>query len=213
MGDLSLELDFRNQRYQNAQLGLEALGDRMSKSMDRVAPILASELRDYLNFVTSELASRHSAAWPGGTTDKTLSRRSGALTESLKDGVRVQSSPDINSVQGSLSGVFYARTHEFGAVIKAKNAKYLTIPLPAALNANGTPKRINARAWDNTFVMRAKTGSLLICQRQGKTVIPLYVLKKEVKIKPRLGMGDTLKGGMSFFQERAMLAMLREFQA
>ena len=78
------------------------------------------------------------------------------------------------------------------------------------MNANGTPKKMSAREWDRTFVRRSKKGNLIIFTRSGKSLIPLYLLKKEVKIPPRLGMQKTLEVGLPRFVDKAMEAMLKE---
>jgi hypothetical protein len=66
------------------------------------------------------------------------------------------------------------------------------------------PYRRSARDWDNTFVARSKKGNLIIFQRRGVQITPLYVLKTSVKIPARLGMGQTLNIGIPYFVERAM---------
>jgi hypothetical protein len=159
----------------------------------RLPTILASALQTYLKRVATIVAVRNSRAWPGGTTDSSLSRRSGAGVTSIHDSVRVTTGAAIGSVIGYIGGNFYLRTQEYGAVIRARRAQYLTIPLPAALSSNGIPLRRSAREWRNTFVQRSRAGNLLIFQAQpGGGITPLYVLKTEVRIKPRLGMSLTL---------------------
>ena len=101
------------------------------------------------------------------------------------------------------------RVHEYGAVIRAKKAKFLTIPLPAALNSKGIPKKMSAREWDKTFIQTSKAGNLIIFRTQGRRIIPLYVLKSEVRIKPRLGMGLTLEKGLPRFVDKSVDAMLQ----
>jgi hypothetical protein len=97
-------------------------------------------------------------------------------------------------------------------VIRPKRAKYLTIPLPAALNANGTPKKSSARAWENTFVIRSKAGNLLIVQKNGTQITPLYVLKPEVYIPPRLGLGATARAGATLLADKLTDAILKELR-
>lgn len=77
---------------------------------------------------------------------------------------------------------------EYGGVIRARNVKYMTIPLKAARNADGTPKRLKARQWRDTRVIKSKHGKLLIVMRQGRRWIPLYALKRQVRIPARLGL-------------------------
>ena len=87
----------------------------------------------------------------------------------------------------------YAAKQEFGGVIRAKRAKYLTIPLEDAYRANPRP---NASQFPGTFV--AKVGQKLFIVRpsgagrrggsSGNNVFQfLFVLKKSVKLEKRLG--------------------------
>lgn len=55
-------------------------------------------------------------------------------------------------------------------------------------NADGSLKRPSARMWRNTRVIKARNGSLVIAMRQGRRWVPLYSLKKEVRVRGRLGL-------------------------
>jgi hypothetical protein len=57
---------------------------------------------------------------------------------------------------------------------------------------------------------KSKKGNLIIFQKQGGRVVPLYLLRTSVKIPPRLGLRDTLEAGLPFFVDKALDAMLRE---
>lgn len=115
----------------------------------------------------------------------------------------------FDTIQGSIGAdVPYAAIQEFGGTISAENGKYLCIPLPAALDSSGVPLKSSSRDWPNTFVKTSKAGNLLIFQRRGTSVIPLYVLKTSVVIPPRLGMKKTLDAGLPYFVERAMDRMV-----
>jgi hypothetical protein len=117
------------------------------------------------------------------------------------------------TVTGTIgSDLPYARIQEFGGTITPKKAKFLAIPLPAALNANGTPIKSSPRDWPNTFCAKSKAGNLLIFQRRGTQIVPLYVLKSSVYIPPRLGLKKTLDAGIPYFVERAMDQMVRNLQ-
>lgn len=206
-----LEFEFRNQRFQDAEKGLRYFADRLGENITRAGPVLSKELRVFLEGVAEALARRHGNPWPGGTTTSTLSRRSGKLISAIKQGVEVTGTR-IDDIEGRLAvkGIPYARIQETGGVIRAKNAQYLTIPLPAALNPDGTPKKRRARDWDRTFIKRSKSGNLLIFRKVGDKIEPLYVLKKSVRIPARLGMRQTLEAGLPYFVDKAMQAMVRE---
>jgi hypothetical protein len=62
----------------------------------------------------------------------------------------------------------------------------------------------------NTFVGRSKAGNLIIFQRKGRTIVPLYVLKKEVRIKARLGLRRAQQDGMDLFVGRLVEAVTKE---
>jgi hypothetical protein len=211
---LVMEFEFRGQRYQDAQKGLEAFGLHMGQAMEGQAQTLTRELKDFLDQVAQALDGRHSGPWPSGTTAQTLSKRSGALMSAITGSVRT-TGDTLNTVRGEIGtpGIPYGAIQEYGGKIVPKTAKYLAIPLPAALNANGTPMRKGPREWPNTFCAMSRNGNLIIFQRRGTNVVPLYVLKTSVIIPPRLGMRKTLDVGIPYFVERAMDAMVKDIIA
>ena len=79
---------FRNKRYYDARRGLIAFADELGKSWEDSAQVLSKELKSFLQGVVREIADRHSTPWPQGTTDKTLSKRSGKLVNSILRSVR-----------------------------------------------------------------------------------------------------------------------------
>lgn len=200
--DIKFALDFRNKRFNDASAGLAALAKELSADWDGSAKVLSVELRSFLESVAEALVKRHGGAWPGGTGEKSLSRRSGKLIASIEKSVQVTGT-QFDDIRGYIGAAFPGGVHEYGATIRPKTAKFLTVPLPAALNPNGTPKKKSAREWQNTFVARTKNGNLVIFQKSGTSITPLYVLKTFVKIKPRLGMGATLNAGLPYFVDRA----------
>lgn len=201
----TIEFTFRSQRFNDASAGLRAFAAALEKDWDGSAKVLSAELRVYLEQAVEALQKRHGNPWPGGTTENSLSKRSGDLLSAIAGSVRV-GGDTFNSVEGSIGapGVPYGRIHEVGGVIRAKNGKYLTIPLPAALDSRGVALKKSARDWDSTFVARSKAGNLLIFQKRGASIAPLYVLKEEVTIRPRLNMGATLRVGLPYFVDRVV---------
>ena len=207
-GPMNIEFQFRDKRFTDASAGLKAFNDALKKDWDGSAKVLSRELKTFLDSVAQALASRHSGGWPGGTGADTLSRRTGALVNSIIASVRVNGET-FATIQGSIgSDVPYAGIQEFGGTIVPKNATYLTIPLPAALDGSGVPLYAKARDWPNTFVARSKAGNLIIFQKRGSSIVPLYVLKTSVTIPPRLGMKKTLDAGLPYFVGRAMDALV-----
>lgn len=204
----TFQVRFRNKRYRDARKGLEAFAKQLGKDWNGSAKALSLELRNYLNSVAEALAQRHGAPWPGGTTQQSLSKRTGNLVASIERSVTIKGQT-FRSLQAYISVDFPGVIHEFGATITPKNAKYLTVPLPAALDSRGVPIKKSAREWDNTFVARTKAGNLIIFQNRGTQVVPLYVLKSSVTIPPRLGLRETVETGIPYFVERAMDSMVR----
>lgn len=169
---------------------------------------IAVELKNALDKLFKDLATRHGTAWPEGTTSATLSVRSGAGLRSIKDSIAVTAT--ANEVTGSISPAKLT-VHEHGATVTAKRAQYLTIPLRAAMDSRGVPLRSKARDWDNTFIARTKRGNLIIFQRQtGGRIIPLYLLRKSVKIPARLGMADMFEQMLPYFERRMIEALERK---
>lgn len=210
--DIKFQLDFRNKRFNDASKGLTALAKELDVGWDGAAKTLSRELQDFLDSVAEALAKRHSGGWPGGTGAKTLSRRSGKLVASILGSVQVTGT-SYDDIKGYIGAAFPGGVHEYGATIRPKTAKFLTVPLPAALNPNGTPKKKSARDWQNTFVARTKNGNLLIFQKRGTQIVPLYVLKSMVTIKPRLGMRETISAGLPYFVDRAADQIVRSLMA
>jgi len=205
---ISLEFEFRNQRFNDAERGLKAFVSQIRRDWDGSAKVLSIELRQFLDDVAKAMVERHSNPWPGGTTPQTLSKRSGKLLQSIVSSVNVRGTT-FTTIQGFIGGSHIARVQEFGATITPKRAKFLTVPLPAALNENGTPKKQKARDWKNTFVAKSKAGNLIIFQKRGTKIIPLYLLKTSVTIPPRLGLRRTLEVGIPYFVDRAMDSIVR----
>lgn len=208
-GDIEFSFNFRNKRFDDAGAGLKAFAEAIGKDFDGSAQVLSQELRKFLDTVALALANRHGTAWPGGTTPQTMSVRSGNSIQSIIDSVRVEGSTFADIV-GYIGGAFPLSVQEYGATIVSKG-KLLTIPLPAALDSHGIPLKKSAREWNNTFVARSKKGNLLIFQRVGTQIIPLYVLKTSVVIPPRLGMRDTIETGIPYFVDKAVDAIVKSF--
>ena len=214
---VTLELEWRGKRYRDVVRGLQAVAEDTDKALnERFRPIARKVLRDYMSGVLGAVRQRVSTPYPGGTSRAgefpgTLSRRSGKLASQFVDENIVVKDGDEPVVEFTLTGI--AAVHERGATIRARNAQYLTIPLPPALNANGTPKRPSAKSWPNTFVQRSKKGNLLIFQKQaGGGIIPLYVLKKSVVIPKRLAFEETFLAGRDFLADVIAQEVLKEFE-
>jgi len=103
---------------------------------------------------------------------------------------------DLDSMQLiNYSTSLYARIHEHGGIIKAKNVKYLTIPLPAA---GGSDARI--RDFAGGAFIKSKNGNLLYID--GDSGEPLFLLRESVTIPARLGWVMTWNRMESAFAEK-----------
>ncbi len=198
-----LELDIGGQRYKNAQLGLNALAAKSQSAILELTPIAWREMVDILDTVVAAMRQRHSTRWragqrlPKGERTGKLARRSGRGLNNLRPAIRRRK----DDVTGKIIVPFPLSVHEDGATIR-KRGKMLAIPLPAALDSRGRPLKRGPRAWRDTFVAKSRKGNLLIFQKRAGEIIPLYVLKDQVKIPRRLGMGVTMDKAAPVYIER-----------
>lgn len=200
---LTVEIDGRS--FRSVKQGLETFEREFNQAFDKSAKPISRELKRSLDKVAEELRRRHSVPWsPGGSPRDRLLKRSGKGMRSIVKSVKVKSSKTLVGVEGRIGAPFPIGVHEKGATIKAKNAKFLTIPLPAALTGSGIPLRKKARDWPDTFVQRSRRGNLLIFQKRGESIVPLYLLRKSVKLPPRLGMETELRKQLGFFEAKML---------
>jgi hypothetical protein len=176
---------------------------------------VAFELQRYLEAARRSLQTRHGKPFQNPanapfTGESDLLRRSGDGTAGIRAESRV-GTPDEPAI-GRLLVPFPLSVHERGAVVRATRAQYLAIPMPAALDGRGLPLRRSPRDWENTFVRRSTRGHLLIFQRRFGRLTPLYLLKREVRLPPRLRAEETLEAGADFFFDSAVEAAVRELR-
>lgn len=121
-----------------------------------------------------------------------LGVRTGQGRRSIFYRVEVVGDKDVQVVVGpDLTDAPYMRIHEYGGTITAKGGGSLTIPLDAALTAKGVA-RFSARdvignpesfGYTGTFfakgIIFGKVGT-----GEGASIVPLFVLKQSVQIKP-----------------------------
>jgi hypothetical protein len=206
---LTITAAFNGQVFSSATAVSRAVQKGLSDGHDRVMHMIANELRDALDKLYRDLEAKHGRAWPDGTSGSSLSVRSGAGLRSIKDSIMVTEGKD--EATGTIT-TGKMTVHETGATITAKHAKYLTIPLNAALNSHGIPLRSKARDWDNTFIARTKRGNLIIFQRNtGGKVTPLYLLRKSVTLRARLGMTKMFEDLIPYFERKAIEAVEKAY--
>ncbi len=209
-----LELELDGKRFGRAARGLGVLAQRMGVAVGDLTPIARQEIENVLDTVIAAMRQRHSKKWAPGqrlpTGDKTgqLARRSGRGIDNLE----VVTTVSENTAEGRILVPFPLSVHETGATIRSRG-KLLAIPLPAALDSNGIPKKPGPRAWRDTFVAKSRNGNLLIFQKKGLKITPLYVLKKRVRIPRRLGLGVTLTKAAPLFVDRLFLKAVQELKS
>jgi len=161
-------------------------------------------------WVTRMKKQQFSGYYPGLTRGRKLRARSGHLRSSAGGRVSGTSLKTLKAVLriGGMRG--YARIQEEGGTVVSKSGGWLTIPLPAALRPRtGTP---NPRAKIRkeigfghgvvssgtryvtdigpTFIIRGSKGPIIMARRKDGTIVPLYALRRSVKIAPRLNAGN-----------------------
>lgn len=215
---LTVEPTRRGQKFTNSDDLIARVVSDFQVDFDLMSGRVSEMLLTTLEDIFKQLQAVHGSPWPlntstfGTSPQKQLALRSGKGLDSIKQSITVRTGPSPSgggfAVEGSISTGLLT-VHETGVTITAKNAKYLTIPLRAALDSRGLPLRARARDWDNTFIRQAKRGGLYIFQKQGRNVVPLYMLKSSVYIPPRLQMRETFNQYADIFGGQ----LEREFQA
>ena len=139
-----------------------------------------------------------------------LARRTGTLARSW--GVEVFGE-SIRSLRGVVfSTARHARIHEQGGVVRPVHAKMLAIPLqamrtPAGVARFHTPLRLTLKgAFFKTWIQKSKRGNLILMGQKTKRSepVPLFVLKRQVTIPPRMGAERLLR----LFAETTLKARL-----
>ncbi len=157
-------------------VGLKEAKARLGKMSKGIDEVLEREIEWALRTYQNEVKRL--------ATGKLIKVRSGRYRSSVKIDFQGGADP-----QGLVStDIIYAATLEWGATITPKRAKWLAIPLKAAQTRAGN-SRGGPRSFRNTFFARSKAGNLILFGSPTagtKKVMPLFVMKKKVKIKKRL---------------------------
>ena len=96
----------------------------------------------------------------------------------------------------------YAAMQEYGGTIRPKRARWLTIPVGAALTPAGVPRYASAReAGQLRFVPIDGARALLVRDRRGRSDI-LYVLRKRSTIREKSFMRDAFSAATRDLQDR-----------
>lgn len=191
-------------RFDDLVTGLDFVGRSLEEAVDKAIAKTPPMLLKSLRTVAKNLDTMHGQAWNGSVFNSSdrLQSRSGEGLRSIYNSIKlVEQGGTV--IAASISPAKMS-IHETGGTIRASGAGYLTIPLPAAMDGRGIPLRQRAREWDHTFTKRSKKGNLLIFRRLpgANALTPLYILKRQVTIRPRLRMEPVLMEEMGYFDNR-----------
>lgn len=177
--------------------GLVPAKDGVRKVPARVMAEVARVLKVHSVLLKTRVRDRYLT---GGTSIDRLAVRTGHLRSSTKEMPLVRTAGLIET--GISFGTGYAPVHvgPSGQVttIHPVNAKYLAIPLAAARTPAGVPRGApRSGMWGETFFATSRKGNLILFGRRvvqkgaraGQTrgaVVPLFVMKKQVKVRARV---------------------------
>jgi hypothetical protein len=123
-----------------------------------------------------------------------LNIRTGALRRSIQN---IVTGNDMNSLYGSIwSDLIYAPLQEFGGTIRPKNNKYAKVPGGPYINIPLPPNKTPAGVMRSTARQVFASGGYIAKSKAGNWIVfnvtrePMFVLVKQAKIPPRLGMGQ-----------------------
>lgn len=179
-----------------------------NQAIMKVQPVVMQEIRRIFSAEAAEMAGYIKSEYmTGGTTASKLKVRTGKLRASVRS---LKNRVVGTTISGGVGiGTVYGRVHIGPSgqetVIKPKQKKYLTIPLPAALTKAGVTKgSAMSGVWGETFVAKTKKGNLIIFgqylfqkgkkagQAAGK-LVPLFLLRKEVTVPARIHPEDIIE--------------------
>jgi phage gpG-like protein len=204
---VALRLD--GQQYSAAN-GVKVLENNLTATVNTGVRKLREPMQKTLQAVYNALKERHGSRWPssplfgGNPGGRRLFARSGGGLKSIKESISTRYDGQMGVVGTISTGTM--TIHETGGVTKARG-KYLAIPTVYALTSRGNPKQPVGR-WRNTFFRETKNGNLFLFRRikGSNAVTPLYLMRKSVKIKARLGLKQTLDKFSPYFAREAEAA-------
>lgn len=148
---------------------------------DQIHPLIANVLAKWLAYTKGDMVTLHlsgpNTSAPGSPT--TLRRRTGHLARNWTTNVKDNGSEIVGTMA---TKEIYAFTQEFGAVIKPKKGKFLTIPIGKSLTPAGawkgkTVRDIKKPVWSKNAVGQKNSKT--------KEIDWLFLLVKSVTIPPR----------------------------
>ena len=210
---MSIYVEIDGRSYTDIERGFLDMMARFERGLNESGQAVAQEFQEAMQEVAREMVRRHSRGWNGRLINDRadLQRRSGEGLRSLLRSVRVSEGTLVDEVSASISGGALSR-HETENVTVARRSRYLTIPLPAALDSRGVELKRRARDWQNTFVRRSRRGNLIIFQRTARGPVPLYLLKTRTRSQPRLGLGVVVDRSLPWWEQRVADAIANNIE-
>lgn len=164
---------------------------------------------DFENRMQDRFSGQLTGPWKRNEGDK-LANRYGNLRRSIRKPVTgtTLNNLKLRATIGDAVTAPYARIQEEGGTVKAKKpGGFLTIPMPANLTPTGRTRVQRPRTDKSIFVLRVDRRAFLVRKSaSGEGLQFLFLLKKQVKIKPRLGFKKT------WFSEENRLSIQRTLQ-
>ena len=169
------------------------------------AGVTSRQIAELTAYMRTTLYEAMETAVDYAAARSTLKSRKGALIGGLKTGRRARGSGVPSSVSVTFLFRPWMAIHETGGTIRAKK-KYLALPLPGAMRADGAMKRRNPNGWRQfgSFILTAKSGKKFIAYRSKTTkqLVFLYHLVDKVEMSKRLDLR-----GAILAQEQAVVAL------
>lgn len=204
---------YRGVRYNRINSAFGAALDDIDNDFKKLTKEYERELKGYIERVARNVTDKFKQYKHGKSPYDRLMNRTGRAKRELRASptVRRTDGNKFNAAYiGRVTGPDYLNIQEDGGWLTAKSGKYITIPLPAALNPNGTPKKRSMSEWRNTFTKKTRKGAIVVFHKKGGKAIPIYVLKKRVYIKPRLRLGEGFDRAAPYYERKLLDTIQRE---
>jgi phage gpG-like protein len=164
------------------------------------------ELQNYLSFVAGNTRDAKAikvaiSNWIRSDVTRALKRNAAGGVLNSKSGAlrRAVYATPVTTRQGlaieiRAPRVPYAAIHEVGGVIQPRNGKYLAVPISGGPADKKFFGGFQPRKFENTFIFPrlSSGGNMLVFQRIGRRIVPLWTLLDQVEIPPREWMSKSI---------------------
>lgn len=172
--------------------GLNETIQTLKAAPSRIPQTIASIVRRRLEEAVQYGRTRYLT---GGTTSDRLAARTGRLRSSFAYTLSQQGTTTYGRLGYLNNPPSWASVHEgapdgrTSTTIRPRRAQYLAIPLTDEARQVGSPRQYP----EALFARRSRRGNLLLFQRQGNTITPIYLLASEVVIPARPAVRPTVE--------------------